>query len=74
VKLAQAAASWFVGLNDVGIPIYDSTTGAGHDGLSAGRINANAGAESTISALWALQQARQFQREHTGSTNSAMNG
>jgi hypothetical protein len=72
VELAQAAASWFVGLNDVGIPIYDSTTGAGHDGLSAGRINANAGAESTISALWALQQARQFQREHTGSTNSAM--
>jgi hypothetical protein len=74
VELAQAAARWFVGLNDVGIPIYDSTTGAGHDGLSAGRINANAGAESTISALWALQQARLFQREHTGSTNSAMKG
>jgi hypothetical protein len=74
VELAQAAAGWFVGLNDVGIPIYDSATGAGHDGLSKSRINANAGAESTISALWALQQARQLQREHTGSTNSAMNG
>jgi len=74
VELARAAASWFVGLNDAGIPIYDSTTGAGHDGLSASRINANAGAESTISALWALQQARFFQREHAGSANSVMEG
>ena len=73
-ELAQAAAGWFVGLNDVGIPIYDSTTGAGHDGLSAGRINANAGAESTISALWALQQAGLLQQEHEGSTNSATKG
>jgi hypothetical protein len=73
-QLAQAAARWFVGLNDIGIPIYDPTTGVGHDGLSACRVNANAGAESTISALWALQQARLFRREHAGSTNSAMKG
>ena len=57
MELAETAARWFVGLNDAGIPLYDPTTGAGHDGLSASRINANAGAESTISALWALQQA-----------------
>jgi hypothetical protein len=74
VEVAQAAARWFVGLNDVGIPIYDSATGAGHDGLSKSGINANAGAESTISALWALQTARLFLPDQTGSTNSAMMG
>jgi hypothetical protein len=71
VELAETAALWFVGLNDVGIAIYDPSTGAGHDGLSAGGVNVNAGAESTISALWALQQARMFQREHANAANSA---
>ena len=72
MELAETAARWFVGLNDAGTPIYDATTGAGHDGLSAGRVNVNAGAESTIAALWALQQARLFQREHANAANSAI--
>lgn len=53
-----AAAAWFLGLNDLGIPVYDTSTGAGHDGLTARGLNANAGAESTICALQALEIAR----------------
>jgi hypothetical protein len=55
---AVAAAAWFLGLNDLGAAVYDLDTGAGHDGLTADGLNANAGAESTISALQALQAAR----------------
>lgn len=52
---AAKAASWFLGLNDVGVPVYDALSGAGHDGLTSDGVSDNAGAESTISALWALQ-------------------
>lgn len=54
---AAKAASWFLGLNDVGVPVYDARSGAGHDGLTSDGVSENAGAESTISALWALQRA-----------------
>ncbi len=55
---AIVAAAWFLGLNDQGTPVYDMETGAGHDGLTADGLNGNAGAESTICALQALQTAR----------------
>ncbi len=58
LQLALQAVEWFTGRNDRGIPVYDPMTGAGHDGLTEAGISANAGAESTISALWALQCGR----------------
>ncbi len=49
---------WFLGANDAGLRLYDSRTGAGHDGLAADHVNANQGAESTMAALSTLQLAR----------------
>jgi hypothetical protein len=57
-KLAGLAAGWFYGNNAAGFPMYDPATGRGYDGLhgpSSFRVNRNAGAESTIEALMALQ-------------------
>ncbi len=57
-KLAGLAAGWFYGNNAAGFPMYDPATGRGYDGLlgpSSFRVNMNAGAESTIEALMAVQ-------------------
>ncbi len=57
-KLAGLAAGWFYGNNAAGFAMYDPATGRGYDGLlgpSSFRVNMNAGAESTIEALMAIQ-------------------
>lgn len=51
---ARAAVEWFTGRNDVGVSLYDPDQGAGYDGLEAGGVNLNCGAESTLAALGAL--------------------
>lgn len=58
-RLAGLAAGWFVGANPAGVQMYDEKTGRtfdGIDGASAAKVNRNAGAESTIEALLALQR------------------
>ena len=45
---AKRAFEWFLGRNDLGIPLYDFATGGCSDGLHANRINENQGAESTL--------------------------
>lgn len=54
----RRAWRWFLGANDVGIPMYDPQTGAGYDGLEPTGRNGNRGAESTLAALGTLQRAR----------------
>lgn len=49
---ARRAFDWFLGRNDLHVPLYDYVTGACHDGLHADRINQNQGAESTV--VWLL--------------------
>ena len=56
----RAAASWFDGANDVGLPMWDPQTGGGFDGLHADRVNRNQGAESTLAVISTLQQARRL--------------
>ena len=46
---AARAFEWFLGRNDLGIPLYDPATGGCRDGLHADRVNENFGAESTLS-------------------------
>lgn len=53
----DAAARWFLGDNDAGIPMVDPVTGGGFDGLEPGGRNANQGAESTLAAISTFQQA-----------------
>jgi glycosyltransferase involved in cell wall biosynthesis len=57
---------WFLGKNDLQIPLYDATTGGCRDGLHPDRVNENQGAESTLSFLMALlemQEAKELQVE-----------
>jgi hypothetical protein len=54
----ERAARWFVGDNDGGAVLYDAETGGCGDGLTPEGMNLNQGAESTLAALAALQQAQ----------------
>jgi hypothetical protein len=51
---AWSAFRWFLGGNDLQIPLYDAATGGCKDGLHPDRVNENQGAESTLSFLLAL--------------------
>jgi hypothetical protein len=51
---AWCAFRWFLGENDLQIPLYDAATGGCRDGLHPDRVNENPGAESTLSFLMAL--------------------
>jgi hypothetical protein len=42
---------WFLGANDLGLPLYDPSTGGCADGLHSEGVNLNQGAESTL-AYW----------------------
>src|SRR5208282_1736733 len=42
------AFEWFLGRNDLGLPLYDSATGGCRDGLHHDRTNENQGAESSL--------------------------
>jgi hypothetical protein len=52
--LQKKAFNWFLGENDLGIPLYDSATKGCGDGLGEGGVSANQGAESTLSFLLSL--------------------
>ena len=54
LMLRQKAFNWFLGENDLGIPLYDSKSKGCGDGLGAEGISLNQGAESTISFLLGL--------------------
>ena len=58
---AWSAFNWFLGDNDLQLPLYDSTTGGCRDGLHPERANQNQGAESTLSFLMALLEMRSLQ-------------
>jgi hypothetical protein len=62
-KEAWSAFNWFLGDNDLQLPLYDSITGGCRDGLHPDRANENQGAESTLSFLMALLEMRSIQ-EH----------
>jgi hypothetical protein len=53
---AWSAFNWFLGGNDLQIPLYDPVTGGCRDGLHPERANQNQGAESTLSFLMALAE------------------
>ena len=55
---AQRVFRWFLGKNDLQIPLYDPTTGGCRDGLHPDLVNENQGAESTLSFLMALLEMR----------------
>jgi glycosyltransferase involved in cell wall biosynthesis len=57
-KEARRAFDWFLGRNDLNLPIYDPTTGGCRDGLHPDRPNENQGAESSLAFLQAVLELR----------------
>ncbi len=57
---AHLAFDWFLGRNDLGLPIYDDSTGGCFDGLMELQVNQNQGAESTLAFLLSLAEMRQL--------------
>jgi glycosyltransferase involved in cell wall biosynthesis len=55
---AWLAFNWFLGDNDLQLPLYDGVTGGCRDGLHPERANQNQGAESTLSFLIAQLEMR----------------
>jgi hypothetical protein len=55
---ARRAFEWFLGRNDLGIALYDPSTGGCRDGLHPDRANENQGAESSLAFLLALLEMR----------------
>jgi len=58
---AGVAFRWFLGENDLQVPLYDAVTGGCRDGLHPDRVNENQGAESTLSFLMALLELRSLE-------------
>jgi glycosyltransferase involved in cell wall biosynthesis len=62
---AWSAFNWFLGDNDLQIPLYDSVSGGCRDGLHPDRANENQGAESTLSFLMSLLEMQALQESET---------
>ena len=62
---ARKAFHWFLGDNDLRIPLFDFTTGGCRDGLHADSVNQNQGAESTLAWLMSLLLMHELQMEQT---------
>ncbi|MGA7892945.1 MAG: glycosyltransferase family 4 protein [Candidatus Sulfotelmatobacter sp.] len=58
---AWSAFNWFLGDNDLQVPLYDSVTGGCRDGLHPDRANENQGSESTLSFLMSLLEMHALQ-------------
>ncbi len=54
LKLQRKAFDWFLGANDLSTPLYDFRTKGCNDGLMDDGVNANQGAESTLSYFLSL--------------------
>lgn len=58
---ARFAFEWFLGRNDLGLELYDASTGGCHDGLQPDGMNENQGAESTLAFLLSLAELMQLE-------------
>lgn len=54
IDAAVMCFNWFLGHNDLNMPLYDPKTGGCRDGLNADGINQNEGAESSLAWLLSL--------------------
>lgn len=59
---AARAFAWFLGSNDLSLPLVDVDSGSCRDGLHRDRANENRGAESVLSYLFSLAEVRKLAR------------
>jgi hypothetical protein len=69
---AGCAFKWFLGQNDLQVPLYDAMTGGCRDGLHPDRVNENQGAESTLSFLMALLEMQGAEMASVEQSNQEM--
>ncbi len=62
-EAVRRAAAWFLGDNDVGVPVADLVTGGGYDGLEPHGVNLNEGAESSMAFVGTMFHLRELARE-----------
>lgn len=60
LRRAMTAFKWFLGHNDLNLPLYDAKTGGCRDGLQSTGVNENQGAESSLAWLMALTELHIF--------------
>jgi hypothetical protein len=70
-QAAEMAYGWFLGANDLGVPVAKPLVGACHDGLTPGGLNVNQGAESTIAWLTSLEHMRAIRASGAGPVRGA---
>jgi glycosyltransferase involved in cell wall biosynthesis len=61
INEARSSFEWFLGRNDLGLELYDPSTGGCCDGLQEDGINRNQGAESTLAFLLSLAEMNLFE-------------
>jgi glycosyltransferase involved in cell wall biosynthesis len=69
--IATNVFGWFLGSNDLSVPLVDLHTGSCRDGLHPDRANENRGGESVLSYLLGLADIRQLARVNVGQPNPA---
>jgi glycosyltransferase involved in cell wall biosynthesis len=57
---AVMCLNWFLGHNDLNMPLYDPKTGGCRDGLTSDGVNQNEGAESSLAWLLSLITLQKF--------------
>jgi hypothetical protein len=67
---AKRAFDWFLGANDLRLPLYDPSSGGCFDGLHDNRVNQNQGAESTLSFLMALAEMHALKNKFPAATDT----
>jgi glycosyltransferase involved in cell wall biosynthesis len=60
---ARRCFEWFLGRNDLNVPLYDLVTGGCRDGLQCTGVNENEGAEATLSWLITLAAMHRMKRQ-----------
>lgn len=65
---ARLCFDWFLGSNDLQVPLFDSATGGCCDGLTSVGRNQNEGAESTVAWLLSVIAMQEARVRHTMET------
>lgn len=63
-RAARRCFEWFLGRNDLGLPLYDETTGGCRDALLQDHLNQNQGAESSLAFYLSLAEIRRAEEIH----------
>lgn len=71
---AVRAFRWFLGFNDLGLPVYDDRSGGCRDGLHEDGLNQNEGAESTLAFMQSLLDIRPYYSESALGAGSTTTG